>query len=180
MTMSDPTVPADGTRVRVNRGAMVGVPEGTPAVVRHQAPGGHSNLPRLVWLELEEPIQWSHGHSEHPGFWASPVEFTIEPEPEVDSRTVTHLAGAAVEYQHESGRILRQRCSWCGALLVDENLDRIAVPVGQEGPIPTWELGRFVDVVSPDGRGGVWSLNDWTTGAVPQTACMRMPPEATA
>lgn len=67
------TIPADGTEVRCKAG-MPGVPAGTPAVVRHQSPSGHAN-PGLVWLDLGEPIIWSHGVSESNGFWAGPGQF---------------------------------------------------------------------------------------------------------
>lgn len=82
-------VPPDGTVVEVD-GRMPGVPAGTRAVVRHQSPAGHSNLPRLVWLELDEPIIWSHGVSEAAGYWGSAAEFTVvgpehsDPQPYVE------------------------------------------------------------------------------------------------
>jgi hypothetical protein len=70
------TIPADGTEVTCRRG-MPGVPEGTRAVVRHQSPSGYSNLPTLVWLELDEPIIWSHGVSEAAGYWAGLGQFEV-------------------------------------------------------------------------------------------------------
>lgn len=43
------------------------------------------------------------------------------------------------------GSRVRQRCSWCGAVLIDYDLTRIAVPVGQEPGGPgMWETGRLV------------------------------------
>ena len=69
--------PADGTPVTVRRHAMVGVAEGTPAIVRHASPSGHSNLPRLVWLELDDVIHWSFGTSESSGFWAASGEYDV-------------------------------------------------------------------------------------------------------
>lgn len=75
--MSESQHPADGTPVTVRGHAMVGVTEGTPAVVRHSSPGGHSNLPVLVWLELDDVIQWSFGTSEFPGFWAARAEYDV-------------------------------------------------------------------------------------------------------
>lgn len=41
---------------------------------------------------------------------------------------VTHIAGAQIQV----GNRLRQRCSWCGAVLCDYDLERIAVPEGQD------------------------------------------------
>jgi hypothetical protein len=98
------------------------------------------------------------------------------------SDTVTHLAGPDIEYNHEDGVVVRQRCSWCGAVLVDVKSWLVSVPVGQDSTIATWEVGRFVDVVSPDGLGGVWSLNPWEhehEKPIPETACLRMPLEVT-
>lgn len=75
---SSAPLPADGTLVRAG-GTMVGVPAGTRAIVRHHSPAGLSNVKSgLVWLELDSPIVWSHGVFEHPGYWASPAEFTID------------------------------------------------------------------------------------------------------
>lgn len=90
--------------------------------------------------------------------------------------TVTHAAGASVQF----GTLLRQRCEWCGSILIDVDLARISVPVGQDPTYPTWEPGKFVDAVMPDQQGGMQALNDWTEGPVPETSCMRMPPELTA
>lgn len=39
---------------------------------------------------------------------------------------VTHIAGLDVQV----GRYLRQRCAWCGAMLSDYDLARVAVPEG--------------------------------------------------
>lgn len=95
------------------------------------------------------------------------------------SNVVSHLAGPVAEFRTEQGTVVRQRCQWCGATLVDECTWLVSVPVGQDSTIPTWEVGRFVDVVAPDGRGGMWSASDWTEGPVPQSACLRMPLEVT-
>lgn len=95
---------------------------------------------------------------------------------------VAHLAGPVVEFNGEGGSvILRQRCSWCGTTLIDEDLSRVAVPVGQEGSYPTWAVGSFVETYSPDHQGGVWSAVEWEHPApVPANACLRMPPEVTS
>lgn len=97
------------------------------------------------------------------------------------TESVTHLAGPDIQFNSEGGPILRQRCSWCGTTLIDVNLARIAVPVGQAGPYPTWGVGTFVEAYSPDHQGGVWSVAEWKPGTpVPENACLRMPPEVTA
>lgn len=96
---------------------------------------------------------------------------------------VSHLAGPVVEFNTEQGAVIRQRCQWCGAVLVDCCTWLAAVyPPPKEGEalVATWESGRFVDVAMPDGRGGWSAQNAWTEGPVPETACLRMPLEATA
>lgn len=81
--------------------------------------------------------------------------------------TVTHLAGVDVQI----GSHLRQRCSWCGAVLTDVDLSRMGVQLpeceacggrghveqdgcetcagtgyGPASPYPTWPVGAFVTV----------------------------------
>ena len=55
---------------------------------------------------------------------------------------VVHIAGLEVQV----GAQLRQRCGWCGTMLVDYALDRIAVPVGQDPRPATWPAGGLVEV----------------------------------
>jgi hypothetical protein len=52
---------------------------------------------------------------------------------------VIHIAGRQVQI----GRQLRQRCSWCGALLEDHQLGAGAGDDGNPGP-PMWEPGALV------------------------------------
>jgi hypothetical protein len=61
---------------------------------------------------------------------------------------VTHIAGAQVQI----GSHLRQRCSWCGVILGDYDLDRIAVPDGQDPRPGLWETGKLVHVDGPLSR----------------------------
>ena len=56
-----------------------------------------------------------------------------------------HFAGVDVQV----GPLLRQRCSWCGELLIDYNLDRVMVPVGQKGGPSAWPISALVEVVGP-------------------------------
>lgn len=100
--------------------------------------------------------------------------------------SVTHIAAQDIVVE---GRYLRQRCAWCGAVLLDYDLARVAVPIGQEGPPATWEAGRLVrvDGAFPE----VYSLLDMDidTGPVvdgggdrmlPDDACALLDPEVTA
>lgn len=63
-------------------------------------------------------------------------------------RGVTHIAGLSVIV---SDRYQRQRCAWCDAVLIDEDLTLVAVPEGQEGGPTAWPQSRLVH-----NDGGVW------------------------
>jgi len=54
-----------------------------------------------------------------------------------------HLAGADVIVE---GRWMRQLCQWCGYRLIDEDLTRVAVPSGQSGALPHFEIGAWICV----------------------------------
>jgi hypothetical protein len=58
-----------------------------------------------------------------------------------------HVVGIFVQIDAR----LRQRCAWCGAVLLDYDLERIAVPEGQGGP-STWPTGALVEVDGPMSR----------------------------
>ena len=64
---------------------------------------------------------------------------------------VIHIAGLDVQV----GARLRQRCAWCGAVLLDYDLTRVARPL-EPGEDPdaewrpaTWEAGALVEVDGP-------------------------------
>jgi hypothetical protein len=62
---------------------------------------------------------------------------------------ITHIAGPDITIDGEYGRYLRQRCAWCGDVLLEYDLARVAVPVGQPGPPATWPLGSLVSIDGP-------------------------------
>jgi len=84
---------------------------------------------------------------------------------------IVHIAGVDVQV----GALLRQRCSWCGAVLIDYDLDRIAVPVGQDPRPATWPVGELV------ARDGVASyIVEHVDGAdLPAESCARLDPAVT-
>jgi hypothetical protein len=60
-----------------------------------------------------------------------------------DPTPVVHFAGLVVTISEH----LRQRCAWCGVVLVDQDLTAVMVPAGTEDrPFPTWEVGTLVGV----------------------------------
>lgn len=85
--------------------------------------------------------------------------------------SILHIAGVHVTV----GNRLRQRCAWCGAVLIDYDLALVAVPVGQEGAPAVWPVG---DLVLVDGH--VSALVEHVDGEpVPEGACARLDPEVT-
>lgn len=84
---------------------------------------------------------------------------------------ITHIAGAQVQV----GSRLRQRCSWCGAVLCDYDLTRIAVPAGQDPTPGMWETGRLVEV---DGNAS-WVVEHEEGAEIPANACARLDDEVT-
>jgi hypothetical protein len=63
-----------------------------------------------------------------------------------NSAPVTHIAGVDVMI---GGRRLRQRCAWCGAVLLDYDLTRVAMLGDDPEPPATWPPGRLVRVDGP-------------------------------
>lgn len=81
------------------------------------------------------------------------------------------------------GSQLRQRCGWCGAVLIDVDLSAIAMPIEQAekvdpddgtGGVGAWETGAFV---AHDG--GAWWVVDPSGEETPEACCTRLPHEVT-
>jgi len=53
---------------------------------------------------------------------------------------MTHIAGVDVSI----GPQLRQRCSWCGAVLIDVNVTRAMVADSERTEFPTWPIGALI------------------------------------
>lgn len=84
---------------------------------------------------------------------------------------VIHIAGPDITV----GPLLRQRCAWCGAVLVDYDLTRIAVPIGQDPRPATWSVGALVEV---DGSAS-WVVPHVDGEQLPADACAQLDPEVT-
>lgn len=86
-----------------------------------------------------------------------------------------HIAGLDVQI----GAQLRQRCGWCGAVLVDVDLSTIAVAVHPDqpaaAPYPTWKVGSLVLV---DG-GLSMSVAHNDGDQMPPEACAQLPHDVT-
>jgi hypothetical protein len=84
---------------------------------------------------------------------------------------ITHIAG----HQVQVGTRLRQRCSWCGAVLCDYDLKRIAVPIGQDPTPGMWETGKLVRVDGP----ASFIVEHQNGAELPLDACTQLDDEVT-
>lgn len=85
---------------------------------------------------------------------------------------VLHVAGVFVTINQR----VRQRCAWCGAVLIDVDAATIAVPVGQPyDGVPTWPVG---DLVGVDGDMS-YAVPHSDGDPLPDGACGKLDPEVT-
>jgi hypothetical protein len=98
---------------------------------------------------------------------------------------VIHFAGAALR----AVSIIRQRCAWCGALISETDLDRVAWQVGEDGqnaenpfinddgtPKDQWQGLVWVSDGNPRIQIAVPHSAD---GTIPVGSCMDLEPEVT-
>ncbi len=106
-----------------------------------------------------------------------------------ETTALVHVVGPAEVWE---GRLRRQRCTWCGALLDEVDLARTAVmiPEGKtedqaradgDLELPIWPVGGFLRVDGPvrvvvDAEQSDVDPNAWK---VPADCCMRLDPEVT-
>lgn len=87
-----------------------------------------------------------------------------------------HIAGLDIKIEPN---LLRQRCAWCGATLLDYNLDRVAVVNGPEEDATepaTWPIGALI------ARNGAvsWIVDHEGGDKLPAGSCALLDPEVTA
>ncbi|HZB28951.1 MAG TPA: hypothetical protein VE465_02175 [Streptosporangiaceae bacterium] len=88
--------------------------------------------------------------------------------------SVIHIAGPDITVGHH----LRQRCAWCGATLIDDDLTRLAVPAGQDPRPATWTVGALVEVDGDNPRAS-WVVEHVDGDPLPDNACGALDPAAT-
>lgn len=94
----------------------------------------------------------------------------------VERDTQIHFTGELVTLTDTEGTRQRQRCAWCGVLLLDVDDHRLAVPDGQPGERHAWPAGRLLAADA-----GVFVLVDYDPGAdVPPGTCAARDAEAGA
>lgn len=97
---------------------------------------------------------------------------------------ISHISHISAQPLYWDGRYVRQRCAWCGAILIDMDLATIAVPIPEDGSDPeppgTWPVNATIrvdgmvtyvvpDETSEDGKGI----------RPPDDACLRLDPTVT-
>jgi hypothetical protein len=85
---------------------------------------------------------------------------------------IVHIAAQPVVI----GSHHRQRCAWCGAVIDDIYLGRLAPEIADaDFTIPTWPIGELIGV-----DGAATYVIDHEDGAdVPPTSCAALDPEIT-
>lgn len=105
----------------------------------------------------------------------------------------THIVGPAIAWNDpEDGVLVRQRCSWCGALIREDPIERMAVMVDPPNPdttipIPDWPVGELIRLegTNPEIRSIVDAPVDDQTGEraadaeVAPDCCLLLDPEVT-
>jgi hypothetical protein len=86
---------------------------------------------------------------------------------------ITHIAGQRIIIDN----FVRQRCAWCGAVLVDQDVTHIAVmtsddPGVHDPGVPTWPVGALVTL---DGN-AAWVVEG---NRMPADACGKLDPAVT-
>ncbi|MGI5223545.1 hypothetical protein [Actinoallomurus sp. CA-142502] len=84
---------------------------------------------------------------------------------------IVHIAGPDITV----GAQLRQRCAWCGAVLLDYDLTRIAVPEGDDPRPGTWPVGALVEVAG----NASWERDHVDGDPLPANACGQIDHEVT-
>lgn len=102
-----------------------------------------------------------------------------------EGTTVSHLSGPAITF----GPQVRQRCVWCGFIIEDTDLTRVAVMLNEDGSTPPWSSfpeHKFLRITGNGGfRGTSVVSEDELFGdeddsvRVPDDCCMRLPAELT-
>jgi hypothetical protein len=89
---------------------------------------------------------------------------------------LVHVAGPQITF----GSVQRQRCAWCGALIVEHDLASVGVQV-QEGEsaehaMEGFRRSRWEGLVAVDGN-VKWAVDEPADGQAPERSCMRLLPE---
>lgn len=97
---------------------------------------------------------------------------------ESNAPSITHIAANDITI---GGQRLRQRCAWCGAVLIDMDLTRVAVqaePGEEPKPPATWPVGGLVRVTGTAPK--VTEALPEHIDRLPDDACGRIDDEVTA
>jgi len=86
---------------------------------------------------------------------------------------VAHLAGPCITAQ---GRFRRQRCSWCGTALIEDDLTLMAFAPGCSTEPMQWEPGSWVQV--SDGNPCAMVTLFHPDATMPDNSCMAVEVDA--
>lgn len=106
----------------------------------------------------------------------------MSPESRRSDSALVHLAGPAIR----AANVIRQRCAWCGALLDEKDLERVAWhddgsgenPLIHEDGSPRDRWEGLVAVADGNPR-AMWAVEQPEDGKIPAESCMSLDPAAT-
>jgi hypothetical protein len=98
----------------------------------------------------------------------------------VTSDVTIHVAGLTVTVE---GQRLRQRCAWCGTIMIDVDLTLVAVQEGDQSGYPTFPTSALVEM--SDDRGVMYVVAEASgtgesSGRIRPNSCMILDPDVTA
>jgi hypothetical protein len=86
----------------------------------------------------------------------------------MSTTTTTHIVGLGVRV----GTVERQRCAWCGEVLVAEDLANLASPDGNVGSM-LWQCGALLEVTHDEGFRGASVVKEPEPGELPANCCAK-------
>lgn len=93
-----------------------------------------------------------------------------------------HVTAQSLIWQGDRGPHVRQRCAWCGCILIDQVLSDVSFPLEADGSapeFPTWPAGVLL-ATDRHGSMTAWSIVEHDDEApVPPDMCMRIDPAVT-
>jgi hypothetical protein len=88
--------------------------------------------------------------------------------------SITHVAGGTLSYSRADQKIVRQRCAWCGALLMEVMQSPFPFPPGTEPEVDTFTPYSLVRVDGSYSENIDLPILENGDAVLPDDSCMRI------
>lgn len=88
--------------------------------------------------------------------------------------SITHVAGGTLSYSLPDRKITRQRCAWCGSLLIETIQPPFPFPVGLEPKLDTFTPYSLVRVDGSYSENVDLPVMGNGDAVLPEDSCMRI------